>query len=877
MNMTDIKRRIRDRFAQPSKFEEGFGHVVVWYDPTGEFEDLLSELDLSDLEPPVELVVEQPDRLFELKCLLNGDLAGRRILLYYRHSRRQIEGDWLADVTTYAEPFEADRAALVMDEMGAADTREMAQAVEEYLPFLSKKTNMRRTKELRGSYVAPEQLHLAVMAVALGKGVAAEPTQVLARYLERCQVEGAADAAVADLEKAGCWERFASLVGAMTRYTGDAADGEALLRHVLLTAFVSSAGAIRLSGLTGYADTDAARQACQSAVLWWYGNGDREALLQACRAAERDCGVQAALEGCSLAELASMDVMPCVNETILHALMTREDGDAAGDGALEVLRQRSGFMWHEPYSTYFDAAERFAQMQAFYRAHEGGFRASSARSIWDGYTGDWCAMDTLYRRFCVARLRAVTEGGFEELEDDLRALAGRAEWLYKGWFVPTLDEAWVEVAGESLREAGYVRDQQIPRQFEFFMTEGSKFTDGSRRLVVIVSDALRYEVAMELAERIEQRTKGSCERASMQSCFPSVTSFGMAALLPHRTMQVSTGGGGELDVLVDGMPTRDTSQRERALQARVPTARALRYDEVADMGKGDLKALLDEAGVLFVYHNAIDAIGDKPETERRVFDACADAVSELASLVERLAGILRRSDEIIVTADHGFLYTYEPIDTTETVGIYAVEGDVSCSSRRYAIAYKPATSRELLEVAMPYGGAEGLVGFSPRAGIRLRQPGAGQNYVHGGASLQEICVPLIRYRKPAGSEAQLAAVPQMQVVSFAPTITSSMFTVTLLQSEPVGGKVVPGSYELVVLDEQGAPVSAPVAIAADREDAEPAARQFKAHVTLLSPPGGSWDSSAVYRLVLRDAGTGVEALSEPCRIQIAFVADDFGW
>lgn len=174
-------------------------------------------------------------------------------------------------------------------------------------------------------------------------------------------------------------------------------------------------------------------------------------------------------------------------------------------------------------------------------------------------------------------------------------------------------------------------------------------------------------------------------------------------------------------------------------------------------------------------------------------------------------------------------------------------------------------------------GQGGLAGFAPRAAVRLSQPGAGQNYVHGGVSLQELCVPLLRYRKPAGSEALEATTPGLEVVGSSRTITSSFFSVRLLQVEPVGGKVVPGAYEAVMVDEAGTPVSAPVPVAADLADADRAARQIAVRLTLGAPPGGSWDSTAAYHLVVRDAVTGREVLREPYRIQIAFAEDDFGF
>lgn len=871
MNTSDIQQRILGIFAEPSEFDEAFGRVVVWYDAPGEFEDLLPELDL----PGVEVLVERPDELFELKRTLNGDLSGRRVLLYRKRARGEVKGDWLADVMLYSQSFEANRAALVRSDINAADGAAMTGVIERYLPFLSKKANIKRIRELRGSYRTPDELHLAVMALSLGRDVEPRRERVFARYLERCRAEGT-EAPAAALKASGCWEVFCAWAGLYTGFEGDPADGEAFARHVLLSAFAATAAPRALERLGGFAEAPARRQNCRSLVLAWYGSPHRDGLREACREVERACGVPAALEPCTLDELAGMDVFPCVGEAVLCRLMERDCADAREGGeAVRVARDRRERMWHEDFRGYFDAVERYAEMQAFRRGHAEGFSGADARAVWEGYTGSYCAMDTLYRRFCTAR-QAAAKTPVEGLDEGLAALAGRAEALYKRWFLPALDEAWIAAAGDDLREAGYVRDTLVPRQMDFFMTEASRFKDGKRRLVVVVSDALRYEVALEVAERVEQRTKGTCERASMQAVFPTETAFGMAALLPHRSYRVEAAPDDRgVVVTVDGRPVATTAQREEALRAAVPQARALRYDEVADLGVRDLRELVGAAGVVFVYHNAVDAVGDEPASERRVFDACADAVEELSSLVERLAGALRKDDEVVVTADHGFLYTARPLDETEGVGVDAVEGQVVHADRRCVLARAGAQAPCLVEVAMANNGAADLVGFAPRAAVRLRRPGAGQNYAHGGASLQELCVPLLRFRKPGGSDAAEAEPPALEVVGEGRTVTSPYFGVTFLQCEPVGGKVVPGFYELTMEDAAGSPVGGPARFKADLADADRQARTISVHVELSAPEAG-WDSGAVYHLVVRDAETHREVLREPYRIQIA-IADDFGW
>ena len=86
--------------------------------------------------------------------------------------------------------------------------------------------------------------------------------------------------------------------------------------------------------------------------------------------------------------------------------------------------------------------------------------------------------------------------------------------------------------------------------------------DSGARAYVIISDALRYEVAAELCEHMLKNTRGNAKISSMQSIFPSVTKFGMAALLPHLRLQMTDDG----KVLCDGESTEGTAAREKILK-----------------------------------------------------------------------------------------------------------------------------------------------------------------------------------------------------------------------------------------------------------------------------------------------------------------------
>ena len=126
----------------------------------------------------------------------------------------------------------------------------------------------------------------------------------------------------------------------------------------------------------------------------------------------------------------------------------------------------------------------------------------------------------------------------------------------------------------------------LPRQLDFY----SRCVRTAReRTVVIISDALRYEVGRTLFERLQADEKCTAMLSAMQAVLPSYTRFGMAALLPHKRIELCP----DLRVTVDGKPTDDLKQREAVLQAVQPNSRCLRFDDIRSMKVAELREIFE--------------------------------------------------------------------------------------------------------------------------------------------------------------------------------------------------------------------------------------------------------------------------------------------
>lgn len=281
---------------------------------------------------------------------------------------------------------------------------------------------------------------------------------------------------------------------------------------------------------------------------------------------------------------------------------------------------------------------------------------------------------------------------------------------------------------------------------------------------------------------------------------------------------------------------------------------------------------MGDARVLYVYHNAIDSAGEKYPTEDRVLVACDDAINELVAMVKILVNDLH-FNRVVVTADHGFIYTRRPLTEVQKVSLKEVGANVAFAGRRHAVTTEPPKP-PFLQVALEYDGKERLWGAAPRECVRIARPGPGELYVHGGVSLQELCVPVVTVRNHGAGKSRVEhEYATLSLLSTERRVTSSIFAVKLWQREAVGGKVLAAEYELVLEDGGGEAVSDVRRASAANKSADDQARVMRVQFALK--PGRQYSSRDPYWFVCRDAG-GREVWRERFRVDVVISpVDDF--
>ena len=115
------------------------------------------------------------------------------------------------------------------------------------------------------------------------------------------------------------------------------------------------------------------------------------------------------------------------------------------------------------------------------------------------------------------------------------------------------------------------------------------------------------------------------------------------------------------------------------------------------MNQTQHRELISGAETVYIYHNKIDATGNKPATEKQVFEACAAALEELKTLVRLVVNTMNGSN-IIITSDHGFLYSHEPLNESDKASTGLVSGGIIEAGKRYIIADSDARSDILMSI-----------------------------------------------------------------------------------------------------------------------------------------------------------------------------------
>ena len=861
MDTDKVIQDLNRRFAAPlPEFYQR--RIIFWYDEDKEFEDKLDEVVLEN----AKVIALTGSNSFSVKKLLTVDDLTTNYLVYSPCVYNRPDDNWLLDIELYSEEFRADLISIWMDEMGLASNPAMRKQVKNYRVYFNAKDRRLKISTQNKVPATPAQLHMAVMAAICGLKDAL-PNQIL-RSVFRAGLDLNNNAVYQDFVKYHADGAFWAMVRQGCGFAEEEPDLGRLAIHLLLTAATRTMRQEYLAGLDGFISMP--HQAyCYDFISEWLHSEDKEQLYDVARYVEDEARLHQRFEKLTVDSLAGTECFPCINEVILTKLMTEiSDHIIDVDTITSTVEKRRTCAWYEPFENFYDGILQVANMQSFFKEHSVGFHTAEAKGIWKEYTESYYQMDTYYRLFHLSFQKSLETSNIL-LDDLFKHVVDKVEGLYTHWFLGELGNNWSDVCADEL--ATYGKVLEVPQQEEFYR---SRIKTSDTKMFVIISDAMRYEVAATMTDQLRRETQSKVSISSMQSIFPSITKFGMAALLPHKELTVELRND-VLTVLADGQSTA-SGYRDKVLKSEDPASVALKYNDIIAMKRAERSALIKGMDVVYIYHDTIDEASHTSDTA--VFAACDKAISELKNLVRIIVNEFGGTN-ILITADHGFLYTYSLLTEDDKVDKDSFNGMDVEYGRRYAIMQKGAKPNYLLPVKFLGGNTE-YDGFAPRESIRIKMNGGGMNFVHGGISLQEMVVPVIEYHYLRNDSMEYKRNKQkydtkpvtVNLLSANRKISNMIFSLNFYQKDAVSANREAATYQVYFTDENGKQISDVQKIIADKTSDNGAERTFRCQFNLKSL---KYSNSATYYLVIADEQGLQMPQREPFQIDIAFAVDEF--
>ena len=326
-----------------------------------------------------------------------------------------------------------------------------------------------------------------------------------------------------------------------------------------------------------------------------------------------------------------------------------------------------------------------------------------------------------------------------------------------------------------LKETGGLDSIHLLRQDDFY---DEKIKPVQKKVAVIVSDALRYEIAQELiGELAKSRHIASLKPAL--AMLPTETKYCKPALLPHHELKLY-GQGGEQDMAVDDKILSDTTKRCEHLQKYRDGAICVNFETVAEYNQEKNREIFKHS-LVYIFHDVIDKNGHNG-TSKEVVTNCSNAIKDLATMIPKIHASYNVT-EVYVTSDHGFLFN--DIQFAEKDKHKINEECLERSTRYYLTnseKEEPGVIKFRLDTVSGMLNASNVMVAVPQGTNRFSAPSGGYMFTHGGAALQEIVTPVIVSRQERTDSKQPVGV---MVLDRKLSMQASRLRFKLLQTEAV--------------------------------------------------------------------------------------------
>ncbi|MGO4972013.1 BREX-1 system phosphatase PglZ type A [[Clostridium] aminophilum] len=835
LNLKQIIDRLNSEFTGENR------KLVFWYDDKAEFAEDMDSVELQN----AKVYRLSKDNQFYTKYFLERQDTETNYLIYAPFPKPEVKDNHLEDTMLYSKRFFADRASLLSVDLGIEE--KYKPIIEKHIKFFANKDRTQRFYDLEIENFNEETILVGLLS-AICKTRTCSFEEVLRIVISEEDLEE--NKYLEEMQKYELLAAFWKLCEQQFGYV----DAQPSLERLIVTLFVTYTDRYMQGGVPKPWRTFVSMK--QGNIIAFLDNLMNSVLYRKDydRMSDHvadDLKVADSLSGYDPEDLLHCDTFTYFDEVIIQWIVNRllsEDTGARLDenSILQLCDIRSKMHFGEKYADAYRMLENaYAIVNA---ANYGG--NDDMKTIVKKYQDEDCLIDTAYRKFYFYLDRIGDSQGYEQLQTLVENIYTNE---YLNDLIPRWNQAFLGEEGLSV----------LPLQRNFY----NGFVNQTKeRTVVIISDAMRYEVGRELYERLMDDPHCTAKLSAMMSTLPSYTRLGMAALLPHKSLVMRD----NYEVYADDVLCNDLAGRQAVLQNHCKDSVCVQFDDIKNLKIAALREIFTGKQVVYVYHNQIDARGDKTNTEDEVFVACQEAIREIVDLIHRIS-TNANTYRFIVTSDHGFIYKRDKIAESDKIG--GVSNKNAWINRRYIVSKDAIHEDGVQNIGLGYvlGNDDDKVVTFPISSNVFKVPGGGQNFVHGGSSPQEMIVPVLDVKMEKGHKETRNA--QISLVTIVQKIPNLIMNLDFIQSEPVSDTVKETTYRMVFMSEDGERISNENIYVADSRDADSTKRMLRMRFNFKNQ---KYDKNKQYYLVVTDESTGLELFRHPVIVDLTF-ADDFGF
>lgn len=786
--------------------------VIFWYDERDELKESFDSLVIDGVE---KYLIKSNE--FEIKYKITSNTSKTKFLVYSNQPKPVSNENWLLDLELAYHIFYTDQEAIILQDLGLELS--FRELVADHMLFFKSKERIDKLKELLGKGDTIRDIRYKMIAVTLNTDYVNLNTFI---HAHGAAFANGNEKLQRDLERYELSDFYWKQILNKFNYNSESPS----IYDFLVEAFSDN-----------FYLTDKSKLSKETRLLlslWKDTITYRDGFDKISAKIANDIQIESALNTLSLEKAVNDELFKLTDRKIIYDLVQRLiTNEIANDTLQSFVKQREHTFWYRPhFEAFYESVSYASQLQ--YELQKSKIDFKSVEDGLEQYTSTLYEIDFLYRKFILNYRRT-------NQDTVLSILAEKVEKLYTNDWLLHYNDKWQTVV-DNLKNWP-VRETYSQRHF--FKKHIQPFVDKNQRVFVIISDALRFECGIELNRRLTQENRYDSEIEGALASLPSYTQLGMASLLPHNELSLKKGTD---QILVDGMASMGIASRSKILTKNSGTrATAILAEDFMKFSANTTgRDFVKQYDVIYIYHNDIDDTGDDTTSQDKVFDAVENELDFFMELLKKISNM--NGNNMIITSDHGFIYQHETLEESDFTSAN-IKGDVDKHNRRFVLgtnitandAVKSFTHKQLgLE-------SEGDV-LIPKSVNRLRVKGAGSKFIHGGASLQEIVIPVVKVNK---KRQDTTAQVEIDIIKSTDKITTNLLAVSFIQTDEVNDKMLERKIRASIVAEDGTLLSDQFTYTFDIKEENQRQREVKNRFQLTAQASGKYKSQRV-KLILEE-------------------------